>query len=652
MQIWIMLVLTFYGMSCVSITKFSSGTEAFQRKHYFIAVSMLKNEIEKTNIKSDAFEKSFLIAESFKLMNIPDSAVVWYKKALDIADDELAFINLAHEYKKTENHQLAFETLENCKRVLGNSQLIQREISICRQALEMIDKKDQQIVIEKLNLNTGFSEFASAINSDKIFFSSDRTNNFKNRYGWTGNFFYDIYFSNVSEGSTIEILKGNVNSKFNESSPSLTRDGKTMYFVRCGEEDRELSNCNIYFTRLENGIWMDAEKLPFQKEGANYYSPRITDEGGRLYFASDLSGGQGGLDIYYVLKSEKGWSDPVRLPNSVNTPGNENFLTLWKNEIYFSSDFLSGLGGYDIFSSSLDPANNFTPPQNLKPPFNSGGDDFNLLKTSDSTGFFSSSRIGGSGLDDIYSYRLLPKYEEVIVEKNPEEKKDSVKVNKKLFLAVKVMENVYSDTDDPNSKILGKKPVADAVVRISGLPEASSDANGVVIREIGFDETLSITVGKNGYLTGNQTVTSEKENFYTGGLNTVNIRIVIEKIYLDKEIVLRNIYYDFDKWDLRQESESTLNVLYNILKNNPQFKINIGSHTDCKGDEEYNMQLSQKRAQSVVDYLIMKGLSADRIRAIGYGESNLIDKCDCDNCSEDQHQNNRRTTFELKSEIK
>ncbi|MBK7094138.1 MAG: PD40 domain-containing protein [Saprospiraceae bacterium] len=504
---------------------------------------------------------------------MPDSAVVWYKKALEIADDELAFINLAHEYKKTENHQLAFETLENSKRVLGNSQLIQREISICRQALELIGKNDQQIVTEKLSFNTGFSEFASEINSDKIFLSSDRNNDHKTRYGWTGNFFYDIYFSNISKVNTIELLKGSINSKFNESSPALTRDGKMMYFVRCGEEDRELSNCNIYFTRIDNGIWMEPEKMPFQKEGVNYYSPRITDDGSRLYFASDLSGGQGGLDIYYVLKSDNGWSDPVRLPNTVNTPGNENFLTLWKNEIYFSSDFLSGLGGYDIFSTGMDPANNFTPPQNLKPPFNSGGDDFNLIKTSDSTGFFSSSRIVGSGLDDIYSYRLLPEYKEVLVEKKPEEKTDSVKINKKLFLAVKVMENVYSDPNDPNSKILGKKPVADAVIRIEGLPEATSDANGVVIRQIGFDESISITVGKNGYLTGTQTVTAEKENYYSEELNTVNIRIVIEKIYLDKEIVLRNIYYDFDKWDLRQESESTLNVLYNILKNNPSTKL-------------------------------------------------------------------------------
>ncbi|MBK7095157.1 MAG: hypothetical protein IPH57_08985 [Saprospiraceae bacterium] len=187
-------MLTIYGMSCVSTAKFSSGTEAFKRKHYFIAVDMLKSEIEKTRIKSESFEKTFLIAESFKLMNMPDSAVVWYKKALEIADDEHAFINLAHEYKKTENHQLAFETLENSKRVLGNSQLIQREISICRQALELIGKNDQQIVTEKLSFNTGFSEFASEINSDKIFLSSDRNNDHKTRYGWTGNFFMTYIF--------------------------------------------------------------------------------------------------------------------------------------------------------------------------------------------------------------------------------------------------------------------------------------------------------------------------------------------------------------------------------------------------------------------------------------------------------------------------
>ena len=638
-------------VSCISSSKFNSGSEAFDRKHYSTSVSMLKSEIENTRIKSDVFEKTFLIAESYRLMNVSDSAILWYKKALDIADDELAYLNLSKEYKKIEDHVLAAEILEECKRVFGNSQIIQRELSICRQAFDLSEKNEQNVLTAKLNINTGFSEFASDLNREKIFITSDRMYNSKEKYGWTGNFYFDIYNSDISSGKTLEALKGKINSKYNDASPAITRDGKIMYFVRCGEEGRDLSNCNIFFSKLDNGVWTDPEKLPFQKDGVNYYSPRITEDGNKLFFTSDAKGKESGQDIYYVLKSDNLWSDPVRLPDIINTPGNENFVTLWKNEIYFSSDYLSGIGGFDIFSTSLDQYGNFTPPQNMRPPFNSGGDDFYLLKNSDTTGFFSSSRTGGSGLDDIYSYRVIPKSAEAIVEQLPEEKTDSGIQNKKLFLAVRVMENVYAIPDDPNSKVLGKKPVPEAVIRMSGHDESSTDANGVVIRQIDFGDSLSLTIGKNGYLTTNQSIVTEKESFYRDEVNTVNIRIVIEKIYLDKEIVLRNIYYDFDKWDIRKESEATLNVLYNILKNNTRFKINIGSHTDCRGDEEYNKDLSQKRAQSVVDFLIAKGIEADRIRAVGYGESNLIEKCDCEACSDDQHQNNRRTTFELKSEL-
>ena len=643
--------MSIFIASCLSSGNFGSGSEAFRQKHYFTAITLLKTEIDRAKMKSDAFEKTYLIAESFRLMNLPDSAVLWYKKALEIADDEIAYINLAREFKKTEDYVRAIEALEQSKRIFGNTQLVQRELSICRQAIDLIDKPRQEVSIEKLNASTRFSEFVSDINGDKIFISSDRNNNSKDRYGWTGNFYYDIFLMNTLNADNVEILKGKVNSKFNESSASLSSDGRLMYFVRCGEEGKELSNCFIYLTRLENGIWTDAEKLPFQKDGTNYVSPRITNDGSRLYFTSDATSGYGGYDIYFVTKTENGWVGPVRLPNIINTPGNENFVTIWKNEIYFSSDYISGLGGLDIFSTSIDSSGNFTPPQNLKPPVNSGGDDFYLLKKTDSTGYFSSSRKGAQGLDDIYRFTIGLKRDTVLAKNNPVDKIQTVKKDKKLYLAIRVMENVYSISDDPNSKVLGKKPVSDAVVKTIGIADMVTDAGGVVLRQISFDTSFSISVGKNGYLTSNQVVTLEKENFYKEEINTVNIRVVIEKIYLDKEIVLRNIYYDFDKWDIRRESEQTLNVLFNILKNNPQYKVNIGSHTDCRGEEDYNMELSQKRAQSVVDYLISKGLSSERIKAVGYGESILIDKCNCENCTEDQHQNNRRTTFELKSQL-
>ena len=607
---------------------------------------MLERELQDLERKSDVFDKSFMIAESFRMMNNPDSSIFWYNKALEVADDELAYINLANQYKKIENHLQALQTLEESASLLGSSAVIKRELAICRQAIELKEKSDSQIELEKIGLNSEVSDFISDLNKNRLYFSSDRGNKFKNIYGWTGNFFYDIYESDNRDKQFFEPVKGNVNTEYNESSPSLSADGKTMYFVRCGEKTQEVGNCMLYISSMENGGWSIPEKLTFQKERYNYVSPRI--EGNKLFFASDISGGSGGYDIYFSVKNDKGWSEPVRLPNSINTPGNENFVTFWKNEIYFSSDFLSGVGGLDIFSTTIDESGNFTPPQNIKPPFNSGADDFNLIKTSDSTGFFNSSRVGGSGPDDIYGYRIKRKFTDVITEIKNDTSAIIPPKSKKLFLAVKVVENVFAEPDDPNSKILGKKPISDVVVRI-GEENLLTDANGVVLNQIPFDTSLPISVGKNSYLSHNQVFDSGKEELYSDEINTINIRIVLEKIYLDQEIVIKNIYYDFDKWDLRSESESTLNILYLILKNNPQYNVVIGSHTDCRGEDNYNLELSQKRAESVVDYLLGKGLAPDRIKAVGYGENKLLEQCECDKCTDDQHQSNRRTTFELKS---
>jgi len=148
-------------------------------------------------------------------------------------------------------------------------------------------------------------------------------------------------------------------------------------------------------------------------------------------------------------------------------------------------------------------------------------------------------------------------------------------------------------------------------------------------------------------LTNSKRVHVNSKTDYDDEINTINLTVSLDKIYFGKEIVLKNIYYDYDKWTLRDESIPTLNELYLILKNNPGYKIKIGSHTDCRGEEEYNQILSQKRAASVVDYLIGKGISKDRLESVGYGKTNLIEKCNCEDCTEQQHQKNRRTTFEI-----
>jgi len=315
--------------------------------------------------------------------------------------------------------------------------------------------------------------------------------------------------------------------------------------------------------------------------------------------------------------------------------------------LYFSSDFLAGLGGYDIYKTKFDSTGKLSPPEHLEYPLNSGGDDFYLLKNSDSTGILSSSRINGKGLDDIYSF-VIKSVKDTISTNPGKTNIDKDNIEKKVYLALKVVELIYLEDGNPNSRTLGKKPVPDAIVSFAEENKKyKTPGNGVIIREVDFDSTYNISIGKKGYLTNSKRVHVNSKSDYDDEINTINLTVLLDKIYFGKEIVLKNIYYDYDKWTLRDESIPTLNELYLILKNNPGYKIKIGSHTDCRGEEEYNQILSQKRAASVVDYLIGKGISKDRLESIGYGKTNLIEKCNCEDCTEQQHQKNRRTTFEI-----
>ena len=642
---FLFFVVSFF--SCVTTNKFTSGTQAFERKHYFIASQMLEKEIQRINNPNILSEKLFLLGESYRMMNNPEDAVKWYKKALDISDKTVFYYKTTGQLKKLYRYDEALTLLNRLKQNKGNTANLQREFSICKQAKYWFEHPDTTIIISDMALNTPYSEFAGDYYlDDYLVFSSDRKNISKLKYGWTGRYFYDVFIVD-KKGATeaVEFSKA-INKRYNDASACFTADNMEMYFVRCGGEQKDINTCRIYYSNNYNGNWGEPVLLPFEKPGVNYISPFISDSGDLLYFSSDENSKEKEFDIYFSVKQNGKWSVPVSLPSYINTPGNEKFISGWKDELYFSSDFLPGLGGLDIFKTGIDRNGKFLPPQHLDYPLNSGGDDFYLLKDSDSSGVFSSSRIGGKGDDDIYMFSIVKPVEKSKEIDSTDNKNAKKAIDKKVFLALKVVENVFSEKDDPNSKILGKRPVRDVTISF-GDGKTKKINNGKLIKEIEFDTVYHLVVGKKGYLSRSKDVVIGKEEDFTKEINTVNVNIELDKIYIGKEIILKDIYYDYDKWDIRKDAIPTLNKLFNIMKNNPDFKIKIGSHTDCRGEDEYNMILSQRRAQSVVDYLVSKGIDKSRLSAIGYGETKLIENCPCEDCNENQHQMNRRTTFEL-----
>jgi outer membrane protein OmpA-like peptidoglycan-associated protein len=279
-------------------------------------------------------------------------------------------------------------------------------------------------------------------------------------------------------------------------------------------------------------------------------------------------------------------------------------------------------------------------PTNLKAPLNSGADDFGLVFAPNlakeqkvvNLGFFSSSRKGGQGGDDLYLFTQVPP-------KAPE-------VPKKPVLFTVTLQGLTLEKEGLERKNLGGVQLK--IVSEDTTFTLLSDKDGKFSSPLKFDRDYKITAVKNPYFTANTTVTTRNLFLDTDNPNLlVETQIALQKIEKDKEIVLENIYYDYDKWNIRPDAIPTLNELTATLQDNPKIKIELSSHTDCRGNDAYNQTLSQKRAESVVQYLISKGIAPERLEAKGYGESNPIALCDCKKCTEEEHQKNRRTAFKV-----
>ena len=402
-------------------------------------------------------------------------------------------------------------------------------------------------------------------------------------------------------------------------------------------------------TKKQDGSWTEPELVDFFNGNVNEVQPCLSPSGEELYFAADHPDGWGGYDLYYVKKEGiNGWSEPQILGRNINTTGNENFPTMQEDTLYFSSDYRPGMGGLDIFKTYRLASGKWSSAKNVKHPINSGADDFGLIllpkgklpKGVVRKGYFSSNR---NGSDDILGYTQMK-----TKKKKP---KETLVVDYTWVLDGFVLEKIFENPDDPNSKYLGRRPIEMAKVDVvfDGKKEHFTvGKDGAFTMVLSEDTDYEIIAYKDGYL-------KNKVFFSTKDIGRdpeqpeqhFEVEVVLDKIYQDREIVLDNIYYDFNKYNIRKDAEPTLNELVKVLKLNPNIKIELGSHTDCRGGDAYNANLSQQRAQSVVDYLQTKGISASRLFAIGYGATKPAVNCKCSQCTEEEHQRNRRTTFKI-----
>lgn len=625
------------------------GKTAVELKLYRQSLDFLLREFnaEKDPIKQQP--KAFEIAESFRRFNDLANAEKWYQKCLDLNGGQQALFKLALMQKQQEKYAEAYRNFEKYQRISSGGFEGRNQANQCRDAMEW-KKEFSRIQVSNLkNLNSEAADYSLIPfkQNQMVLTSSREEATGSARDGWTGNKFSDLFITEYKSGGYAKPVPfpAPINSGAHESSPAFSKDLKEIYFIRCNSDEKSNQYCYLYYSAYNNEHWNDPVRINIFPDSVNVFDPHLSKDGNILLISSDAPGGFGGTDLYLVNKVDTGWGMPVNLGGEINTPGSERFPWLdEKYNLYFSSNGLPGMGGLDIFKASRI-KNAFRDPVNLKYPINSGADDFafwiDKYKPANnddsilSSGYFTSSRNGGLGSDDVYRF---------------EEKWTNLYV-----LNGKTLEKNYENPENPDSKVNGLKSLPKVRLDLQtaeGKPVSHvfSDTSGRFVFRLEPESDYKISAGKNGYFNNNVTVSTKGKRSMDSVYIYLYTEIELDKIFTQKMMVIPNIYYDYDKATLRPESKLVLDSITRFFSDNPDLTIEIGSHTDSRGSDEYNQKLSQARAQSVVDYLIEKQIPKERLIAKGYGESAPVNNCrNGVTCSEEDHQKNRRTTFRVAS---
>ncbi len=641
--------------ACSYTEKIKDGKTAYERKRYYQASEMLQDEFRAARSNLEQMSIAFLIGDSHMKFGDVKTAAEWFKIAYEGGYGPSALDKYASCLKQMEQYEAAADAFYRAGEEIGDRARYRTEVATCRQAVTWkADAPYSPYVVKPLTkINTPDAEYAPfPLGTDQLAFTSDRESSAGDYiYAWSGNEFSDVFVANLSSGE-VKSFENVVNAEDNEGTIAISPDGEKMVFCRCfSREDYDL-HCKLLISKKESNAWLKPTILPFVKDGINYRHPTFNDSSDLLVFTANIDEATNDYDLYASRLVDGVWQQPQSLGSRINSQLREGFPFLDKDTLYFSSTY-GGMGGLDIYKTYILPNGQWAPRENLLAPINSGADDFSFIidryaTATDSVvqfGYFSSNRAGGKGQDDLYGYEKRKFYP--IKDPEPEEE-----FAYDIELDLRVFQKKYEDPDDPNSKVLMRFPLPDADIRVTedGLPyeQTASNKYGILSIDLNPERTYDFFVSHEGFF-NNQLVFSTKNLTIdsTKRVQKYEDKILLDKIFLDKEVVLENIYYDLDESFIREDAKPTLDELASLLSFNPQIEIQLSSHTDCRASDAYNDRLSQDRAQSAVDYLIQKGIGQERLVARGYGKTRLAISCACDDCTVEEHQANRRTTFKV-----
>ncbi len=631
--------------ACGGVIK--TGEQAWQYKRYAKGVVMLRDEFNKEKNQDKKARLAFLMGDSYLNMGQFSNSISWFKKAIDLGYANVALEKYAFALKQNEDYEDAIRAFTILAEETGLASVYRREISICKLALEWKkqasrNKSDRVFPLETIN-EPNSNEFSGQFLPDgKFLFTSDRLGaTGAEKYDWSGHFYFDLFICDFKE-SKIQPLGNHLNTMSNEGASCVGPSGDVIYFTRCEVESDLNAYCQIYFGGLKGSD--PAEWIDLGCRACNDVQPAVHRSDTVMVFSSDREGGLGSFDLYYSVKRGGYWSTPVNLGSGLNTQGNEKFPVWNRDTLYFSSDYLPGMGGLDIFKTWIDRSGNWVSPQNVLAPVNSGGDDFSLSfdptavnDTILSRAVFSSNRDQASG-DQLYQwFRYLIREEEAV----PVSSKKG-RVSYFLNLAFQSQEGYYDAA--------GNQRLDSILIRNSSSTwNYFTGTSSSMFVEVPSDTVLNFQVSRKGYwnTTWEYIVPAIEQFAERDTIVVINAKVNLTPIIYDKPFVLEDVYFDFDKWEIKESSFRVLDEIVRFLNTNSTLKVSIQSHTDCRGEDAYNMQLSERRAFSVFQYLVSKGVSAERLSYKGMGERALAIRCPCLECSEEEHLKNRRSTFTI-----
>ncbi|MAW94700.1 MULTISPECIES: OmpA family protein [unclassified Leeuwenhoekiella] len=542
---------------------------------------------------------------------------------LNSEQDKAVLYRYADAAKRSSDYEKANELL---------SSYTSEEVNVLKDMEAHDETVEQFFFPEILDASSAYNDFGAAYYDRQIIFASDR-NAARPIYPWTGRPYLDLYYANVN-GSAITDdgeFPGMINTDTHESNAVFSPDGKKMYFTRTSNDFTRIRGAKvavlqIYSAELVSGQWGNIQLLPFSSDQYSVAHPAISPDGKAIYFSSDMPGGFGSFDIYKVTLNDDGsFSAPVNLGNRINSDKLEQFPFISDaGSLYFASNRAEGLGGLDLYRSKAS-GEAFADAYNLGTSINSNADDFALImKENQSTGFFSSNR---TGKDKLYRFETLPNINYQIIGNVD---------NKKTLEPI------------PGAKVTLFRPETGTLVTATTDEEGSFkfEVRPNSLYKVKASKELFVPIEKDVRIEYSRNTKTALRLYMEAYADTEEIVMVNERNQLT-QINLEKIYFDFDKANIRPDAALTLNKLVSIMQKYPEMKVEIGSHTDLRGPESYNQELAERRAQATRDYVISKGIDADRLTAKGYGESDPINDCDEMKCTDEQHDENRRSEFTI-----